>query len=151
MLTLIYKLTQADSEIVNNLNNQDQQLENLNAQLDVVKSDYVKMLNTTDTSSFFNLNNIYFWFLIAGLLLLLFGLLYLWVELRQHRSGDKEKSQVKIKKEEKPVEKAKPEPKKIEEPVFSTQDLIKLAKVSEDIEEPKKITKARKIKVSKVK
>lgn len=85
MFSLAYNLiAQENSAVLNSLQADDNKLQDLNNQLDVVKNDYVNLVGHYDTYSFFNFNNIYFWFLILGLILLLFGLMYLLSELRQN-------------------------------------------------------------------
>lgn len=85
-----YLLAQAGSEVINNLQASDEKLQDLNNQLDVVKNDYINLVGDYNTSAFFNINNIYFWFLILGLVLLLFGLIYLLAELKQNNSASSE-------------------------------------------------------------
>ena len=107
-------LAQTD-EILENLVNSEAKFQELNQRLDQVKSEYINLTQTAEPMSFFNFNNIYFWVVICGLLILVFGLWYLLGELKNDKPK-KEKSKTKIIKtkkekieESKPVtEKAKP-------------------------------------------
>ena len=84
----IIHLAQAatSTDINQNLQNTENQLQNLNASLDLLKEEYNAALNQPSTYSFFNLDNIYFWFVLAGLLLLAFGLLFLLAELQSNKN-----------------------------------------------------------------
>lgn len=77
----------------------DPVLENLNIKLDLIKEEYNAVASQPNTYSFFNLDNIYFWFVLAGLLLLAFGLLFLLAEIQN--KSDKAK---KVKKNHKDLE-----------------------------------------------
>jgi len=87
-------LTQNSPGVTDSLSASDAQLENLGQELDIVRGQYLQLVNDYNSLSFFNLNNIYFWFLIVGLLLLLFGLLYLLAELRRGQEPEKKYKQM---------------------------------------------------------
>ena len=96
--------------------------------------------------SFFNMDNVYFWFILGGLLLLAVGLLFLLMELKKNQPKKiriKEPKPVKQVKEKK-IEKKKEEPK----PVIA----VKEDRVEKKKEEPKPVKKKPiKVKVIKVK
>ncbi len=75
-------IAQADSEVLNTLAESDQKLGELNTRLDVIKQEYNILVDVANSYSFFNLDNIYFWFVIIGLVLLVFGLMLLLAELQ---------------------------------------------------------------------
>ncbi len=87
----------------------DATLQNLNVKLDLLKEEYNAVASQPNTYSFFNLDNIYFWFVLAGLLLLAFGLLFLLAEIQN--KGEKSK---KIKQNKKDLEQIEVEEKEIE-------------------------------------
>lgn len=82
----------------------DATLQNLNVKLDLLKEEYNAVASQPNTYSFFNLDNIYFWFVLAGLLLLAFGLLFLLAEIQN--KGEKAK---KIKQSAKALEQTEEE------------------------------------------
>lgn len=94
MFTLASKLlTQQDSrQIMDNLSATEDQLQDLNQEWDIVRGEYLQLIDDYNATSFFNIDNIYFWFLIAGMLLLLFGLLYLLAELKREQVKEKKYS-----------------------------------------------------------
>lgn len=116
MFSLAYNLIAQDNNVVlNSLQADDNKLQDLNNQLDVVKNDYVNLVGRYDTYSFFNFNNIYFWFLILGLILLLFGLIYLLSELKHSNNETVESEEPAV--DEEPVTMMEKMPKSIiEEP-----------------------------------
>lgn len=70
-------------------NSNDNTLQNLNVKLDLLKEEYNAVASQPNSYSFFNLDNIYFWFVLAGLLLLAFGLLFLLAELQNKSNKNK--------------------------------------------------------------
>lgn len=128
MFIISYILAQADSQVINNLVESEEKLEELNGRLDLIKQDYVALVDEANSYSFFNLDNIYFWFVIVGLLLLVFGLLFLWVELQHPSSQKKEIKQVSF---DKPV-KVEPVVKEVfveSKPVTKTSKKTKVVKI----------------------
>lgn len=115
-------------QIVNNLIQTEEELLVANNSLIDIKEEYFDILNNTEISSFFNTDNIYFYFVLIGLLLLAFALWFLLSVLKQKELGVKVKKIKKIKKK-----------KRIKEEYI------------EEKPRPKKKTKAIKIKVVKVK
>ncbi len=84
----------------------DATLQNLNVKLDLLKEEYNAVASQPNTYSFFNLDNIYFWFVLAGLLLLAFGLLFLLAEIQNKsdktkkvRQNKKDLEQIEVKDE----------------------------------------------------
>ncbi|PWB38966.1 MAG: hypothetical protein C3F02_00985 [Parcubacteria group bacterium] len=155
-------LAQAGDNVVNSLQATDQQLSDLNNQLDVVKNDYVQMVGDYNAMTFFNLNNIYFWFLVVGLLLLLVGLIYLLAEIRQNNHlakaelsadvGDKEEITTK---EIEPIRVGESEKPKKMANISPFRGVLTSKGVSEKIEKKEEVMAKKKgpikIKVTKVK
>lgn len=119
----IIKLAQSD-QVMQEFVNSEQKLQNLNNQFYELTKEYKMGSNPAEYYSFFNFSNIYFWFVLSGLLLLAFGLLFLLAELQQ-KSKDtktvvkfKEKRGDNIEEEKVEVKVAVPEtPKKVEKVV----------------------------------
>ncbi|MFA5126452.1 MAG: hypothetical protein WC465_00425 [Patescibacteria group bacterium] len=92
----IIELAQAatSTNINQNLQNTEEQLQNLNANLDLLKEEYNAVASQPTNYSFFDLSNIYFWFVLAGLLLLAFGLLFLLAELQNKERKNRVKPEL---------------------------------------------------------
>lgn len=86
-------------EIAQATTSTDATLQNLNVKLDLLKEEYNAIASQPNTYSFFNLDNIYFWFVLAGLLLLAFGLLFLLAEI-QNKSDKVKKNKKESKSEQ---------------------------------------------------
>ncbi len=100
IFTAVILLAQNVSSTVNeNLQVTEGQLQNANQELDLLKEQYNTMLTTSPETSFFNFGNMYFWFVLVGLLLLAFGLLFLLAEL-QNKDRSKKSQVESIKKDE---------------------------------------------------
>lgn len=109
--------------VLENLVNSEMKLRELNAQVETIVDDYGKSDNNADMS-FFNVNNLYFWFLLMGLIFLAFGLTFLMVQLKninlkkqnsKQTDSEKpttEKESVQIKEEPKKLVKKLTPPKK---------------------------------------
>lgn len=103
ILTSVILLAQNTSSTINeNLQVTEDKLQNANQELDLLKEQYNNMLTQAPENTFFNFGNMYFWFVLVGLLLLAFGLLFLLAEL-QNKDRSK-KSKVESIKEEKEEE-----------------------------------------------
>lgn len=131
----IIKLAQADP-VMEGLVNSEIKLQNLNNEFYELTKEYKMGSNTADYYSFFNFSNVYFWFVLAGLLLLGFGLLFLLAELQQKSKTTKtvvhfEEKKI-DKKPESPTEvevKTKPkEIRKSEKTVEATEPVLKTKK-----------------------
>lgn len=81
----------AGSTINENLQVTEDKLQNANKELDLLKEQYNNMLTQGTETTFFNFGNIYFWFVLVGLLLLAFGLLFLLAELQNKDRSRKSK------------------------------------------------------------
>jgi len=100
ILTSVILLAQNASSTINeNLQVTDDKLQNANQELDLLKEQYNNMLTQAPENTFFNFGNMYFWFVLVGLLLLAFGLLFLLAELQNKDRRKKSKVQS-IKEEE---------------------------------------------------
>jgi hypothetical protein len=133
-------LVQNSNEVLDNLAASDKKLEDLNNELGGLTNQY--LANNHMSSSFFDLNNIYFWVVLGSLVLLAFGLILLLRELG-HGGQIKVKSvarQTFKKALVKELEKLEPEPTVESEPVV-------VSEVKPEIKKPKSV----KIKVVKVK
>ncbi|MFA6252765.1 MAG: hypothetical protein WCV69_00635 [Patescibacteria group bacterium] len=94
IFTSVILLAQNASSTVNeNLQVTEGQLQNANQELDLLKEQYNTMLTTSPETSFFNFSNMYFWFVLVGLLLLAFGLLFLLAELQNKDRSKKSRPQ----------------------------------------------------------
>ena len=113
-------------EVLDNLVESEEQLQDVNNELVNLTDQY--LANNEVSTSFFNINNIYFWIVIGGLIFLAFGLILLIVELKKGSSV-------------KEVEEDEPDFGSVE--IQHEEDEI-------EEEEPKK-TKVKRIKVKKVK
>ena len=115
-------LTQ-NSEVIENLVNSEEKLNELNQRLGELATDYQTVANNIDQPSFFNVENIYFWFVICGLLLVAFGLWFWLVELKN--PSTKKQPKEKPAKKKKKITKAD---KKLDVIVEKTQPRIKKGK-----------------------
>ncbi|PIR06308.1 MAG: hypothetical protein COV55_04225 [Candidatus Komeilibacteria bacterium CG11_big_fil_rev_8_21_14_0_20_36_20] len=77
----VIKLAQ-ESDILENLVESEEKLQDLNDRANIIIDKYNSMTAGVEHSSFFNFNNIYFWLVLVGLLLLAFGLLFLLAALK---------------------------------------------------------------------
>lgn len=77
---------QINNPVLDNLENSEAKLQQVNGQLDSLLSEYHKVSTDVGDSSFFNLDNIYFWLVLIGLVLLAFGLWFLMTELKYYSS-----------------------------------------------------------------
>jgi hypothetical protein len=124
----------------------DATLQNLNVKLDLLKEEYNAVASQPNTYSFFNLDNIYFWFVLAGLLLLAFGLLFLLAEI-QNKSDKTKKNKKVVLEEEFEVEENDPNLEVAEQAVETLKDLgidttEVEAEIKEEIKKPKTAKKA---------
>lgn len=165
ILTPIILLAQNASSTINeNLQVTEDKLQNANQELDLLKEQYNNMLTQAPETTFFNFGNMYFWFVLVGLLLLAFGLLFLLAELqnKDKKAKHKNKAEEKIESdkneeveddtEEEVVEEEselakESEEEKIEEELLEEDD----DEEEEDEKSVKKMDKPIKIKVEKIK
>jgi len=83
IFTSVVLLAQNASSTINeNLQVSEENLKNANQELDLLKEQYNNMLTQAPETTFFNFSNMYFWFVLVGLLLLAFGLLFLLAEIK---------------------------------------------------------------------
>lgn len=75
--------TPVTTEVIDNLRDSEVELNQLNQQFDNLREEYKAVVNNLDNPSFFNFDNVYFWFVIVGLLLLVFGLWWWLLELKK--------------------------------------------------------------------
>lgn len=152
----IIQLAQSDT-VMEGLVNSEIKVQELNNEFYELTKEYKMSSNSADYYSFFNFSNVYFWFVLAGLLLLAFGLLFLLAELQQRSKSEKTVVRFEEKKSEsKPEPKPEPEPKKEDAP---SGDAGKKKKKKEEkkpepepeVKEVKKSKKPLKVKVVKVK
>lgn len=165
IFTAVILLAQNASSTINeNLQASEGKLQNANQELDLLKEQYNNMLTQTPENSFFNFANLYFWFVLVGLLLLAFGLLFLLAELqnKDKKAKHKNKAEEKIESDKnEAVEDDAEEEVAEEEPELakeSEEEKIEEELLEEDDDEDegdeksvKKMDKPIKIKVEKIK
>ena len=128
---------QEANKVIENLADSDAKLQELNTELIELTTEYTQSNAEPIYYSFFNIDNVYFWFTVGGLLLLAVGLLFLLIELKKYQP-----KKVKIK---------EPKPRPIKEKKIKHRK-EEPAKVEQKIEEPKEVKKKPvKVKVIKVK
>ena len=91
---MLNKLAQTN-EIVDNLVNSEAKLQELNKELNEVIIEYNALTQSVESMSFFNMDNVYFWFVICGLLLLVFGFCFLLLELKGGKNKSAKSSEAK--------------------------------------------------------
>ena len=98
-----------EDEIINNLAATEGKLLEANSELLGIKKEYADILNNKEVLSFFNLDNIYFWFVLIGLLFLVFSLWFFLSALKQREFDSliKKEKLTKINREEKKALKTK--------------------------------------------
>ncbi len=98
-----------EDQIIDNLLKTEEELLEANNSLINIKEEYLNILNNTESSSFFNLDNIYFWFVLIGLLFLVFSLWFFLSALKQREFDSliKKEKLTKINREEKKALKTK--------------------------------------------
>lgn len=167
IFTSVILLAQNASSTVNeNLQVTEGQLQNANQELDLLKEQYNTMLTTSPETSFFNFGNMYFWFVLVGLLLLAFGLLFLLAELQNKdkkvKNKNKTEENISAVKDEEPEDDAEEDVSEEEEQELAKEseaEKIEEELVEEDDDEGdeeeekpvKKSDKPIKIKVEKIK
>ncbi|MBT7553275.1 hypothetical protein HN670_02295 [bacterium] len=85
---MLDRLAQAE-EVMENLVDSEVKLQELNQELNHAITEYSKITQNIEPMSFFNFSNVYFWFVVCGLLLLAFGFWFLLVELKSERRKNK--------------------------------------------------------------
>lgn len=166
IFTSVILLAQNASSTINeNLQATEGKLQNANQELDLLKEQYNNMLTQAPETTFFNFGNMYFWFVLVGLLLLAFGLLFLLAELQNkdkkvkhknkeekiesHKETEVEDDTEEDIAEEEPELAKESEEEKIEEELVEEDDDEE--DEVEDEQAVKKIDKPIKIKVEKIK
>lgn len=82
---------EVNNPVLDNLSASENKLQEVNGQLDSLVTEYNKVTAGVSDSSFFDLNNVYFWLVLAGLVLLAFGLWFLMSELKYHSPSKRPK------------------------------------------------------------
>ena len=77
-------LAQTD-DAMQNLVESEAKLQELNQQLVNLQDEYLGVVNNIENASFFNFDNVYFWFVLAGLLLLIFVFWFWLMELKNYQ------------------------------------------------------------------
>ena len=143
----IIKIAQVDTDPLQDLADSQAKLQNVNLQV-LELTEQFDFGTEGSSASFFDFGNIYFWFVLVGLVLLAMGLLFLMLELQQSAG--------------KPVKVKHIEPKPAKQPIISVKKKpvkVKKSKVkktkSKSIPEPQPVVKRKKktvkVKVVKVK
>ncbi|MDP2812338.1 MAG: hypothetical protein Q8O32_01465 [bacterium] len=102
----IIQLAQAEASVVENLEASDQKMIDLNNKLVGFLDEYEKLNFSQNGQSFFSFQNIYFWVLLIGLLLLALGLILFLAELKKNAKDKKEEKVASILAQEEEVEEA---------------------------------------------
>lgn len=98
---MFFQLLAQNEDILDSMVNSEATVQELNQRLVDLKIDYESLTQNATPMSFFNFENIYFWFVVCGLLILAFALWFLWLELKiasktdkvvKHESNKEEKS-----------------------------------------------------------
>ncbi len=72
-----------ENTVLENLVESEMKLRELNNEVETIVNDYTDIPAKTAEYSFFNVDNLYFWFLLVGLVFLAFGLVFLMAELKK--------------------------------------------------------------------
>ncbi len=97
---MFLQLLAQNSDIVDTIVNPELDMNQLNQRLEELKIEYELLTQEAPAMSFFNFQNVYFWFVVCGLIILLFALWLLWRELKLSKNSVEHKVK-KIPKEEK--------------------------------------------------
>ncbi len=92
-----------EDNIIDNLIKTEEDFINANNSLINIQEEYLDIMNNTETISFLNTDNIYFYFVLLGLVFLVFSLWFLRSALRQKELIPEIKKDKEIKKETKEV------------------------------------------------
>lgn len=117
---MLDKLAQTN-DVLNNLMDSEAKFQELNQRLDSVKMEYEMVMHDNTTMSFFNFDNIYFWFLVCGLFILAFALWFLWLEFRSEKTT-KIKKIKKVKEKKQKIVRQQVEEKNILEPIKKSEN-----------------------------
>lgn len=93
---MFLQLLAQNDETLDSMINADLKVEELNQRLVDLKTEYELMTQNATPMSFFNFENVYFWFVVCGLLILAFALGFLWLELRGAKNQPLPKSKINI-------------------------------------------------------
>lgn len=91
---MFLQLLAQNDETLDSMINADLKVEELNQRLVDLKTEYELMTQNATPMSFFNFENVYFWFVVCGLLILAFALGFLWLELRGAKNQQAPKSKI---------------------------------------------------------
>jgi len=95
MLKQKIKLAQNDADVINDLIESDAKLNELNDELNTLTQDYASNIGGVQ-ESFFSFQNVYFWFVIVGLIILAASLVFLLVELKKPRKPKEKVDKIKF-------------------------------------------------------
>lgn len=101
----INKILAQSGDPIQNLVESEKELAEINNQAIDLQKEYLAVVNNFEASSFFNFNNVYFWFVIVGLLLLVFILWFIMLELKKPRDNKTKEEKVKEIIESEPIQK----------------------------------------------
>ena len=135
----IIQLAQAEASVVENLEASDQKMIDLNNKLVGFLDEYEKLNFSQNGQSFFSLQNIYFWVLLIGLLLLALGLVLLLAELKKNAKDKQEEKVASILTQEEEDEEIEEEEEEQMKPIVFDDD-----EETEEEEEIKPIILAKK-------
>ncbi|MBT4849849.1 hypothetical protein HON36_03280 [Candidatus Parcubacteria bacterium] len=84
-----------ENTVLENLVESEIKLRELNSEVETIVNDYTDIPAKASGYSFFNVDNLYFWLLLVGLVFLAFGLVFLMAELKKFNKVRPEVKEVK--------------------------------------------------------
>ena len=84
-----------ENTVLENLVESEIKLRELNSEVETIDNDYTDIPAKASGYSFFNVDNLYFWLLLVGLVFLAFGLVFLMAELKKFNKVRPEVKEVK--------------------------------------------------------
>ena len=142
----IIQLAQAEASVVENLEASDQKMIDLNNKLVGFLDEYEKLNFSQNGQSFFSLQNIYFWVLLIGLLLLALGLVLLLAELKKNAKDKQEEKVASILTQEEEDEEIEEEEEEQMKPIVFDDDEEEEEEIKPIILAKKKVLSEEKLK-----
>ena len=106
-----------NSDIVDTIVNPEVDMNQLNQRLEELKIEYELLTQEAPAMSFFNFQNVYFWFVVCGLIILLLALWLLWRELKLSKNSVEAKVKKIPKQEREELVVQKIEPREVQKDV----------------------------------
>ncbi|MBP9802011.1 hypothetical protein KBC40_00280 [Patescibacteria group bacterium] len=119
-----------NSDIVDTIVNPEVDMNQLNQRLEELKIEYELLTQEAPAMSFFNFQNVYFWFVVCGLIILLLALWLLWRELKLSKNSVEPKVKKIPKQDREEVLVQKVEPREVQKDVLKKPVIqVKVKKV----------------------